>query len=130
MSPWQNIQVKVQRRPSNPTPNVLNEPDYSDPLTWPVVNDPDGNITHAVRIEFNDENLEFTATGERIKMVKTLMYVSVFDLILSEDRITIVQSEQFLDSHLPNYFVVLDVWPEWGGAISNVNHYICDLQTL
>lgn len=122
---WFNYSVKIQRRAANPSTNELNEPSYGDPSTWPVVNDPSGNTTHKVRIEYVKEEMNFTPTGERITQKQTLMFVSADDDIRPEDRVTIQPST--VNPNLNNYFIVLNIWPE-NDAVGNVSHYVAELQ--
>ncbi len=122
---WFNYQVKIQRRSATPGVNALNEPNYGDELTWPVVNDFLGNPTHAVRIEFDSEMMTFTPTGERVVQRQTLMFISPEDDVRPEDRVTVVQSD--VNPNLNNYFIVYAVWPE-NDSVGNVSHYVADLQ--
>ena len=122
---WSNIQVTIQRRPANPGVNAFNEPNIGSDSTWPVVNDPYGNVTHDVRIEFNQESVQYLPTGERISQQQTLMFVDPNDDIKPQDRVTIVQSD--INTDLPSFFIVQDIWPEYN-SVGDVNHMLAELQ--
>lgn len=129
---WQNYNVTIQRKPANPGVNSLGEPDYGNPSTYPVVLDPDGNETHRVRIEYNVENLEFTPTGERVYQKETLMFVSVNDFLMPDDRVTIVSINNVAantNPNIPNYFIIYAIWPE-SDAVGNVSHQVAELQNV
>jgi hypothetical protein len=121
---WGNIQVQVQRRPVA-AQNDLGEVSYGDEDTWPIVNDPYGNVTHTVRIEFASEVLQFTPTGERLSQNETLIFLDPNDKLLPEDRITIVQSD--INPDLPSYFILHEIWPEYN-SVGDTDHYLGKLE--
>ena len=84
LSPWLNTTVKVQRR-SAASRNVLGEPDYGSESAYPSI-----YTSLDVRIEFWDEQMQFTEIGERVVPTKLQMYVEPDSTIQAEDRITIL----------------------------------------
>ena len=108
-----------------PARNVLNEPNYGDESTWPTV------YTNLwVRIEYPDMQMEFTETGERVKLPQSSvsgveMYIEPTYTIQPEDRITITSCD---DASLINQlYIATAVYPE-NDSVGNVHHYVVELQ--
>ena len=118
LSAWLNTQVKVQRR-SAASRNALGEPSYGDESAYPT--------TYAlldVRIEFWDEQMQFTEIGERVVPTKLEMYVEPDSTIQAEDRVTILTSDAA--AIVGQLYLVSSVYPEWN-SVGDVHHYICEL---
>lgn len=126
LSPWQNVQVNVLRRDPSAARNSLNEPDYGEETGWPVAY---GNLW--VRIEYPDEQLAFTETGERVQLPTSAaagvnMYVEPEITIKLEDRVVIASMDD--RSLLGQLYIVTAVYPEWD-SIGAAHHYIVELST-
>lgn len=124
ITPWTNYTVKVQRRTTS-SRNALNEPDYGTEANYPVA-----YASISVRIEFPDQQTEFTETGERVKMPMSAisgvdMYVDPAYTIAVEDRVTILTCDDA--SLIGQLYLVLAVYPE-NDSMGNVHHYVCELQ--
>ena len=125
LAPWLNYQVTVTRRAAVPARNSLNEPGYGAESSWPAV-----YTNLAVRIEYPDLQMEFTETGERIKLPQSSvsgvdMYVEPQYTIKPEDRVTVtVASDASLVGQL---YIATAVYPE-NDSMGNVHHFVCELQ--
>lgn len=121
LSPWLNMQVRVQRRPANPARNSLNEPAYGNESSYPVVYD-----MMWARIEYVEEQMVFTDTGERVKLSgQTALYVEADFLLKPMDRITIQTSDN--PALIGQLYLIQTVYSEWN-SMGNVHHYVCDIQ--
>jgi hypothetical protein len=115
-----NVTIQVQRRASNPGRNSLNEPAYGPESAWPVVY---SNL--ACRIEYVDRTMQFTQTGERVVLDKTLLYVEPEITIHPEDRITITGTDAATESGA--FYIVMDVYPE-SNSVGDVHHYVVEIE--
>ena len=98
--------VNVRRRPSNPTRDVLNNPNYGDPTTWPYAYQ---NIH--VRLAWSGKSMKISSTGELIFQQGTLYFSKDLDL-RPEDRIITVASdgvtkgiEYMITTTYPSYYM-------------------------
>jgi len=149
LSAWQNFIVEIQRRPTSLGVNSIGEPNYGQPSTWPIVPQPrdplyntpadwtDNPATytypyHNVRIEFNVEEMQFLPTGERVIQSQTQMFISQYDYVYPEDRVTVISMNNVsanINPGLNTYFIIQDVWPE-NDAVGNVSHFVGVLQVI
>jgi len=124
IQPWLNLTVTVQRRPSNPARNSLNEPNYGAESGYPVV-----YTNMPTRIEYPGEKMQFTETGERVALPEGVFGVEMFIdpsyTVLPEDRVTVTGSD---DASLLNQrYIVMSVIPQWD-SVGNMSHAIATLQ--
>lgn len=121
LAPWLNMQVRVQRRPANPSRNALNEPAYGNESSYPIVYD-----MIWVRIEYVEEQMVFTETGERVKLAgMTAMYVEPTYVLKPMDRVIVQTSDN--PGLIGQLYLIQTVYSEWD-SVGNVHHYVCDIQ--
>ena len=108
-----------------PSRNALNEPDYGAEASYPTV-----YTDLWTRIEYPDLQMEWTETGERVKLPQSSvsgvdMYVESDITIQPEDRITITLSPD--PALVGQLYLATAVYPENDG-MGNVHHYVVELQ--
>ena len=117
--------MTIRRRDPSAARNSLNEPDYGDETTWPII-----YSDRWVRTEYPDLQMQFTETGERIMLPSSAasgvnMYVESDTTVLAEDRVIITSID---DATLINQlYIVTAVFPEYN-AMGDTHHYIVELQ--
>lgn len=115
------MQVRVQRRPASPIRNALNEPSYGNESGYPIVYD-----MIWTRIEYVDQTMVFTESGERVKLdATTVMYIEPDYILKPMDRITVQTSDN--PSLIGQLYLVHAVYSEWN-AVGNVSHFIVEIQ--
>ena len=123
LAPWLNITVKVQRRnaPSVVGMNALNEPNYGVDSSLPIV-----YADIWTRIEYNEFDLLYTETGERINPgAGTYMFVDSDIILMPQDRVTILTSDN--PDVVGAVYIIKEVYGEWD-SVGNLHHRVAQLQ--